>query len=273
MGHSHASYGAIRCHQAIQAFDREIMVETKEMFENSGYSVAHGIIDSIWVQEKNDAEEFEQVCQKITDEIGIELEPEYKFEWCAFVPRSSSKANIATLNRYFGKKQNGEFKTAGIECEQRSTCQFVKDCQIELIEVLDRTMEPSSVIRKLEEYVDKLESMEVSPEKLVKKKQASKSLEDYKVKNRTFSALKRANHHKIDIKPGKSVKFVVRDDKADAMNRTRLGFETEQGDYDPEFYRRELIRAAESILSPLGLDRDNIRKMLSNEKESKLAQF
>ncbi len=104
MGHAHASCGAIRCHQAIQAYDREIMVKTKEMFEDAGYSIAHGIIDSIWVQERDNTEDFEEVCNKITEEIGIELEPEHKFEWCAFVPRSSSDANISTLNRYFGKK-------------------------------------------------------------------------------------------------------------------------------------------------------------------------
>lgn len=273
MGHSHASYGAIRCHQAIQAFDREIMVNTKEMFEEAGYSIAHGIIDSIWVQEKDDAEDFEQVCQKITEKIGIELEPEYRFEWCAFIPRSSSEANISTLNRYFGKKQNGEFKTAGIECEQRSTCQFVKDCQMELIQVLDKTMQAASVIRKLEKQIDKLESIEVAPEDLVKKKKTSKPLEEYKVNNLSVSALKRAKHHGIEMKPGESVNFIVKDDEADAMDRTRLEFETEQGNYDPDFYRKELIRAAESVLSPMGFDRDDILRRLSDRETSKLTNF
>jgi DNA polymerase I len=273
MGHSHASYGAIKCHQAIQAYDREIMVQTKKMFENSGYSVAHGIIDSIWVQEENEAEKFEQVCQRITDEIGIELEPEYKFEWCAFVPRSSSEANIGTLNRYFGKKQNGEFKTAGIEVEQRSTCQFVKDMQMELIEVLDETMSAEPVIRKLESKIEELESMTVPPEDLVKKKKVSKNLEQYKVNNRSVSALKRAKHHNIEVKPGQSVNFLVRDDDADPMDRTRLDFEAEEGDYDKDFYRTEMIRATESILSPLGLDREDIRRRTQDFSKATIEIF
>jgi len=123
------------------------MVKTKEKFEDSGYSISHGIIDSIWVQKQKEAEDFEKVCQNISEDIGIELEPEHRFEWCAFVPRNSSDANIATLNRYFGKKQNGEFKTAGIEVQQRSTCKFVKDAQMEMIRKLDKNMSAEPVIK------------------------------------------------------------------------------------------------------------------------------
>ena len=270
MGHSHASYGAIKCHQAIQAFDRDIMVKTKEMFEESNYSISHGIIDSIWVQENEDAEEFEKVCQNISNKIGIKLEPEHRFEWCAFVPRSSSEANIATLNRYFGKKKNGEFKTAGIEVEQQSSCEFVKKSQMELIKELDRTMSAGPVIQKLEAQIDRLERFEVPVKELVKKKNVSKSLENYNVENRSVSALKRSRHHNIEVKPGQAVRFVVRKDDAQSMDRTRLGFEAQEGDYDPEFYKKELIRAAESILSPIGLDREDIRRRLGNEKQKKI---
>lgn len=260
MGHSHASYGAIECHQAIQAYDRDIMIKTKEMLENSGYTISHGIIDSIWVQEKQNATNFDKVCEEISDEIGIKLEPEHRFEWCAFVSRSSSEANISTLNRYFGKKTNGEFKTAGIEVEQNSTCEFVKNAQMEMIKALDRTMTAETVLNELSKQIDALERMKVSPKKLVKKKKVSKTLENYKVENRSVSTLKRAKHHGIDIRPGQTVKFVVRDDNVDPMNRTRLHFEAEPGDYDVDFYRTQLIRATESILSPLGLDRKDIKR-------------
>ncbi len=273
MGHAHASYGAIECHQAIQAIDREIMLKTKEIFEDSGYRVSHGIIDSIWVQEENSSKDFEQVCGEISQEIGIELEPEHKFEWCAFVPRSSSDADIATLNRYFGKKQNGEFKTAGIEIEQSSSCKYIKDSQMEMIEVLDKTMSAEAVINKLREQIRMLESLQVPINQLIKKKKPSKTLENYQVNNRTVSALKRSENHGITVKPGQSIGFVVRNDKANLMDRTRLDFEVKEGEYDSMFYKKELIRAAESILSPLGLDREDIRRRLSMKQRSTIRNF
>lgn len=272
MGHSHASYGAIKCHQAIQAFDREIMVKTKKLFEDSGYSIAHGIIDSIWVQKDDDAESFEEVCQDITDEIDIELEPEHRFEWVAFVPRSSQKG-IGTLNRYFGKKEDGGFKTAGIETEQNSVSEYTSESQMKMIEALDKDMNPEDVLDVLERRIDRLRSSEVSPENLLRAKKTSKSLEQYSVENRTVAAIKRSRRHGIDIKPGQEVEFVVRDDEAPSLNRVRLGFEVEENDYDPEFYIEQLVRAAESVLSPLGMDHSDIKRRLSGYKSETLEVY
>ena len=272
MGHSHASYGAIRCHQAIQAFDRDIMLKAKESFEESGYSVTHGIIDSIWVQEDNPTEEFEEVCRQVSDDVGIELEPEYRFDWCAFVPRKSSRADISTLNRYFGKKKNGDLKTAGIEAEQDPVSNFIKDAQIKMIEALDEEMSEDDVIEVVKKHVTKLESNNVPVDSLVKTKKTSKNLDDYKVENRTVSALRRAKKHNKDVRPGEEVKFVVKNDSAKPLDRTRLEFESSEGDYDPNYYSDMLIRAAESVTSPLGVEEDEIRSRVFG-RDTKLTQY
>jgi DNA polymerase I len=120
----------------------------------------------------------------------------------------------------------------------------------------------SNVLEVVQDRIGELEAGTVPVEDLVKTRKTSKPLEAYNVENRSVSALKRARHHGIDMKSGQSVKFVVRNDDADPMDRTRLDFEAEQGEYDSEFYKRELIRAAESILSPIGMDREDIRSEL-----------
>lgn len=265
MGHAHASYGAIKCHQAIQAYDRDIMVETKEIFESSGFTISHGIIDSIWVQETDNAAPFKEVCHDISNEIGIELEPEYEFDWVAFVPRSSSEAKISTLNRYFGKRKNGEFKTAGIEVEKSSACKLVKECQMEMIKALDENLEPADALPVLKKYIEKLETGEVDPDKLLITKNTSKPLKAYTVENRTVAAMKRYREHGVEIKAGQKVKFIVRDDSFSGIGRVLLDFE-ELDRYDHEFYTTQLVRAAESVLSPFGPDREDIREKLSSRR-------
>ncbi|MFB6145674.1 MAG: type B DNA-directed DNA polymerase [Candidatus Nanohaloarchaea archaeon] len=269
MGHAHASYGAMRCHQAINAYDREIMVDTKETLEKHGYSIKHGIVDSLWAKPGENSTEVGKVCEEVSKEVGIELEHEHDFEWVAFIPRSSTDANISTLNRYFGKKKEGGFKTAGIECEQRSTSEFVKDCQLELIERLDETMEPEKVCELLKEQIDSLKDS-VKTENLVKKARVTRELDDYSVENRTVAAMKRGRLNNINYRPGQDIHYVVRDDTAESEDRVRLDFEADS--YDEKFYRRELIRAAESVLSPLGWKREQISDFLGNRKK-KLTQF
>lgn len=270
MGHAHASYGAIKCHQAIQAFDRSIMVKTKELFEKSGYSIAHGIIDSIWVQKQDRARDFEDVCSIISEEVGIELEPEYEFDWVAFVPRTSSKADISTLNRYFGKRKNGEFKTAGIEVEQSSTCQYVKDSQMEMIKALDKSLDPEDAIEVLEKRLKGLKRDKVDFDDLLIEKKISKSLEAYQSANRNFHALKRYKKHNIDIKPGQKVRYIVRNDSVNSMDRVRLGFE-DKSSYDTSFYTEQLMRSCESVLGPFNISRKQIDMLLTG-KDSRLKQ-
>jgi len=175
------------------------------------------------------------------------------------------------MNRYFGKKKDGGFKTAGIETEQSSKPEFIQERQMQMIETFDRRKEAKDVIQVLEEKIKELEQIEVDPEDLVIEKTASKTLEAYTVENRTVAALKRYRQKDIDVRPGQKVSYVVVDDKAEAMDRVRLDFEAST--YDEDFYRTELVRAFESILSPLGLDREDIRRELEQESSVRLSEM
>jgi DNA polymerase I len=247
MGHAHAAYGAIECHQAIQAFDRKIMVEAKEMLEEEGFEIKHGIIDSIWASGEN----VEEACRKVSEEIGIELEHEHHFDWIAFVPRKNS--DISTLNRYFGKA-DGEIVTAGIEIEQSSTPEIVKKCQAEMIQEIYEDKEKA--LKILEEYVSRVREGKVDIEDLVIEKKITRNPEDYKSSNRSAEAAKRMKRRGINIRAGQKVRYVVRDQKS--RPRVLLDFE-EVDRYDREFYVEQLESAAESILSPFGIEKNRVK--------------
>ncbi len=262
MGHAHASYGAIECHQAINAYARKIMRESKEIFEENGWEVKHGIIDSIWVSKRvEDATELSEVCEEVSRHVGIDLEFEHDFEWVSFVPRAGKGAKVGTLNRYFGKKGEGSFKTAGIEVEQSSTCEFVKQAQEEMIEAFDNDHSSGDVYSVLRKKFKQLDRGNVDFNDLVTETRITKPLEAYTVNNRTVAALERAEYHGIEYKPGQSVRYVVVNDEQEGMGRVRLEFEETQ-DYDVDHYKTLLIRASESILSPTGIDREQIRKQM-----------
>jgi len=247
MGHAHAAYGSIECHQAIQAYDRQIMVKTKEILEEDGFEIKHGIIDSIWASSTQNSEQIEQVCNKVSEEIGIELEHEHHFDWIAFVPRKNS--SISTLNRYFGKTCSGDIITAGIELEQSSTPEIVKDCQRKMIEAIDQEG-PEKAIKILERYVDRVEKSQVDKEKLIIEKKITRNPEDYKSRNKSAEAAQRMKRKNIDIKAGQKVRYIVRD--ANSKPRILLDFEKIDR-YDNRFYIEQLYSAAESILRPFNV--------------------
>ena len=129
-GFSNAKFGRIECHEAINAFARELLLDAKTALEEAGWRVVHGIVDSIWVTpaDGRDQRPLEEVAAEISEEASIELVYECAFDWVAFCPMRDSESGA--LTRYFGKRREEEhpetglgdaIKTRGIEGRQRST--------------------------------------------------------------------------------------------------------------------------------------------------------
>jgi DNA polymerase I len=135
-GFSNAKFGRIECHEAINAFARELLLETKDVLEAHGWEIVHGIVDSVWVRPMVEREQtpLEDVAEEISELTAVRLEYEARYDWIAFVPLRDSEAGA--LTKYFGKVTEGgaggdggsgdEYKYRGIEVRQRSTPAFVR---------------------------------------------------------------------------------------------------------------------------------------------------
>jgi len=105
-GFSNAKFGRIECHEAINAFAREILLTAKQRLEAGGWRVVHGIVDSIWVTpdpdvNDEDREDLQTLATEITERVEIRLEHEAHYDWVAFVPQRES--DTGALTKYFGK--------------------------------------------------------------------------------------------------------------------------------------------------------------------------
>lgn len=272
-GFSNAKFGRIECHEAINAFAREILLDTKELFEANGWAVIHGIVDSIWVTAMPSREQtpLDELAAAITSEVGIRLEYEAEYEWIAFAPRRDSAEGA--LNRYFGKVADAdEFKKRGIEARQRSTPPYIEACQQTLLETLDATRAPKPVCDQLELQLAALRRGEVAPDELTIRRRVSQPIDAYTQYTRNVAALERADDRGHAIAPGEDVEYVVVDDAKQSRDRVALATEVPDT-YDAEFYCTQLLRAAESLLAPLGWDRSRIRRYLAETEESRITAY
>ncbi|WP_254820849.1 type B DNA-directed DNA polymerase [Haloglomus halophilum] len=271
-GFNNAKFGRIACHEAINAFAREILLDAKERLEASGWQVVHGIVDSIWVTPATaEPTALETVAGEITDAVGIELEYEAAYDWAAFVPLRNSDAGA--LTKYFGRVADTDrYKYRGIECRQHSTPPFIAEAQRELIRTLDATRSPEAVCDRLARFRSSLKSGEIDSDRLLIEKRVSKGAGDYERFTQTAAALDRAASEGINRHPGQRTAYVVVDDDATTADRVRLAHE--EGDrYDADYYDDLLCRAAESVLSPLGWREAGIRQYCSDMREPTLAAF
>jgi len=287
-GYRNAKFGRIECHEAINAIAREILLDAKERLEAGGWRVVHGIVDSLWVQAREDdleqpdskdaegPEPIEGVAEAVSADARIPLEVEGRFEWVCFAPLRDGTAGA--LTRYFGKvagadpDDDGAFKLRGIEARQRSTPAFVADTQRALIRTLDRHRDPAAVCDRLARALGRLDRGAVDPADLVVRQRVSRSLDDYSQRTLAVAALERARDHGLSRPPGEDVRYVVVDDDRRDAERVRLPFE-DVSDYDVEYYRALLVRATESVVSPLGWDRGRIHRHLRDGRDASLAAF
>ena len=101
---------------------------------------------------------------------------------------------------------------------------------------------------------------------------ASKGVEEYEQSTRTVAALERAADTGLERRPGQHVRYVVVDDATDSRERVRLASEAPDR-YDVDFYAELLVRAAESVVSPLGWRREEIEAHLADRTDASLAGF
>jgi DNA polymerase, archaea type len=272
-GFSNAKFGQIECHEAINAYAREILLETKAVLEEHGWRIVHGIIDSVWVTpiEGEQQTSLSALVSEISEEAEIRLEHEAHYDWISFVPLRDSDAGA--LTKYFGKVAGeNEYKYRGIECRQRSTPSYIDDAQKALIRAVDEYRDPEAVCEELRSWVDRLERGAVDPNELVITNRVSKKREDYTQSTRSVAALERAADLGLARSPGQSVSYVVVDDSKKSRERVLLASE-ELNEYDSGFYRELLIRAAASVLSPLDWRESDIEDELGQYTESSLASF
>jgi DNA polymerase elongation subunit (family B) len=268
-GFSNAKFGRIECHEAINAFAREILLMAKQRLEAGGWRVVHGIVDSIWVtpdprRRRRGPRDLETLATEITERVEIRLEHEAHYDWVAFVPQRESDAGA--LTKYFGKVAGDDgFKIRGIEARQRSTPQFIENVQRDCLDRLDATRSPDAVLGQLERTIEELQAGNVAVERLVERNRVSKPLEGYSQNTQNVAALKRAREQDLAVYPGQDIEYVVVDDEKSSRERVALAHE-EIESYDASYYETQLVRAVESVLSPLGWDRNDIRRELNSTR-------
>jgi len=86
------------------------------------------------------------------------------------------------------------------------------------------------------------------------------------------AALKRAREQDLAVHPGQDLEYVVVDDEKNSRERVALAHE-EIESYDASYYEIQLVRAVESVLSPLGWDRTEIQSEIAETRETNLAAF
>ena len=212
-GYRNARFGRIECHEAINAHGREILLRASSMAEERGFSILHGIVDSLWLEGDGDVDAF---CRDVEREVGIPLHLDGIYKWIVFLP--SIATGIGALNRYYGLFESGELKLRGIFLRRSDTIPLARSLQDDMLAVFCKASDAEGfkalipeALEVLDRYLDDLKAGKVPLQQLIMRRRTSKELDEYTQFNDSYAALKQMNERGFDVPPGRAVEYLICD--------------------------------------------------------------
>lgn len=269
LGYKNARFGKIEAHESVNAFSREAILHTKEIAERSGFTFVHAIVDCIWLKkDQASGEDYRCLCEEIRNTIGIDISLEGTYDWILF-PASKMDPVLPTANRYVGWYHHGELKVRGIEMRRRDTPRFIKNMQTEMFERMSHARSVTDIAAALPDlleivhrFLTILRSGHADPMDLVIRRHISQEANDYT--NNSINALvaKMVDELGVHLAPGELLEYIIIDQsgKKRPEKAKPLALYAFEDGYDIEKYTELLLKAAETILLPLGEDLEHLQE-------------
>jgi DNA polymerase I len=236
-GYKNAKFGRIEVHEGITGRSRDILIRTKDIAEEMGFTVLHGIVDCLWVQ----GSPIALLKQSIENEIGIPTEIEH-FNWIVFQPMNDGSG---AYNRYFGRLSDGSVKVRGIAARRHDTPEFVRSMQSQMLEV----MAGAANIAELEDKKEEIRNIfrrtvtclpSADPKAMVINRRISRL--SYAHRCIEGAAVLAYRKQGIGIAPGMKIRYVVTD-----ARRYQVETEWNAAYFDLPYYRNMLEKAWDEI--------------------------
>lgn len=269
-GYANARYGRIECHEAINAYARDLLVRSMEIAEGHGYEVVHGIVDSLWLRPKGHANPIEDVVQHIADAAGIPLDLEGRYRWIVFLPCKTT--GVGALNRYYGLFEDGEMKLRGIEVRKHDTPPFIHRLEEAILGVLSEAPDAVGFMARIPRVLEmvrgvlgRLHRGEIPLEEAVITKVITKPLDEYMVMTTSVAALRQMEERGFRVEPGEYIRFIITQEATrDHRLKVKVAeFVDGTEGLDVEAYTRLVCRAVETLLAPFGYTEAVLRGQLS----------
>ncbi len=280
LGFRAARFGRVEAYECVTAYARQVLLQTKALCEHKGFRVLHGIVDCVWLQKPGTTvEDYVELSDAIHEATKLEIEFEGRYRWIMFLPCRGQA--YGALTRYCGAKEDGTIKVRGIELRRSDTPPFVKQFQHDLLTRMagaDDAEELQHLVPELlliaDEYIERLRNRDVSIEELAITQHISQAPEDYQQQCSQAIAAELTIRYGQELHPGQCVSYVHTNSHArHPLRRVALPDTPDAANYDTEKYIELLLRAADTLLAPLGWNYEKLLHHFSGAPQQTLLQF
>jgi DNA polymerase-2 len=271
LGYKNARFGRIEAYEAVTAYGREALLRAKEAAEDLGFTVLHMYVDGLWVRKDRavQVEDFQPLLDEILARTGLPISLDGVYKWVAFLP-SRSDARVLVANRYFGAFKSGKLKLRGIEIRRHDTPPLIKKTQLEIIERM--VVADSQNLRDVLPWVTQLLRRKlvrihrgrIPLDDLLVTQKLSREVDTYRVPSPVARAVLQLAGEGKSIRPGQYVRFIYTFGDP-GVHAWDLAVPLNPAAVDVGRYRTLLIRAAHTVLQPLGVTEQELASWLHDD--------
>ena len=239
-GYKNARFGRIEMHERITAISADILRSVKQMAEEMGYTVLHGIVDCLWVQ-GGDCVALKKRIEEVT---GIPTERE-DYDWLVFLPQNDG---TGSYTNYYGRLNDGTLKLRGVMAQRRDTPPYVRAMQEACFSLMGEAITPDELARYAEKvaavYQSSRDGMtEAPPSSFVIRRRLGRA--EYQNNSISAAVVRMYRAEGIPLEPGMDVEYLVQD----ARRKTIVpGWRAESPDYG--YYDTMLEKAWKEVRYP-----------------------
>ncbi len=272
LGFRASRFGRVEAYECVTAFSRRVLLQTKAVSELNGFQVLHGIVDCVWLQKTGaTVEDYLAVGEAIQKVTGLPIEFEGRYRWIMFLPCRNQP--YGALTRYCGVKEDGTIKVRGIELRRRDTPPLIKQLQLDLLtclagaEDVDKMQQlVPQLLTIVKDYLELLHSGGVTTDELTITQNISKAPHEYQQQCSQAIAAELAIRYGDDVQPGQPIKYVHTDAKSrHPLRRVALPHTAAAAHYDKDKYTELLLRATDTLLTPLGWNYERLTQHFSDK--------
>ncbi len=281
LGYRNSKFGRIEAHESVTAFARKKLKGASRVAESEGFEIIHGIVDSLWVANGDiNRRDLGRLCEKIEENIEVPIGIEEIYDWIVF-PHSKENSQIPVMNRYYGKKDNGEVEAKGLMSKRSDVSGIVKDTQVDMLKVLSESGDKLEFEQKIGDALDllkgKIEDLrknDVSFDDLIIKKRLSRSPEDYEGNVRSAIASKQLEREGVELHAGQQVEYIVKNSESENPRNRVIAARLADGErFDKDWYIDRLISASYEMLNPFVSDKRVIKNRIDGSKQETLEKL
>jgi DNA polymerase-2 len=271
LGYKNARFGRIEAHEAVTAYSRDVLLTAKETAEEAGYQVLHMYVDALWVKRESiDEVQARDLLDAVAERTNLPIALEGIYRWIAFLP-SRLDERVPVPNRYFGVFRDGTLKTRGIELNRGDTPSFIANAQRAMLQYLaalpdDRLLGDAvpDLVLQLRRVLDELHRGRIPLEELLITHRVSRLPDEFTTASPAARALRQLAALGRKRRPGQRVQFIYMIGEP-GVHAWDLPAAPNPEAVDVAHYSDLLVRAADTILRPLGIEKEKTRTLLLSQ--------